>query len=328
MLLPILGAVAGLLVLGAIYEQVARRQERSYPLPGRLVEVGGSRLHLIERGEGGPTVVLIHGAGDSSYSWLAVQREVAAFTQVVSYDRPGLGSSDSGPAPDAVNTLTELEAILHQSGLAGPYVLVGHSLGGLLARRYAIHHPEKVAGLVLVDSTHEFLRDDRKFQQGFAAIGFMLRVMKALSVVGLPRFLGEVLKVMPMYPERAAYAKQLSREAYRLWAASVYRNVRTDGGVKEFAGVAGLLQASWALRKPDAEQPQFGDLPMVVLTNPGFGENWVDMHRELAGRSRNSSHQISDRHGHNLQMLRPDLVLTAIRHVVDEARRRAAAQAR
>lgn len=320
--------MAGLLVLGAAYEQVVRRRERAYPLPGRLVEVGGYRLHVTDRGEGGPTVVIIHGAGDSSYSWLAVQREAAAFTRVASYDRPGLGSSDSGPAPDALNTLAELETLLNQSGLPGPYVLVGHSLGGLLARLYAISHPEQVAGLVLVDSTHEFLRDDQKFQQGFAAIGFMLRVMKALSLVGLPRFLGEVPKVMPMYPERAAYAKQLSPEAYRLWAASVYRNARADGGAKEFAAVAGLLQASWELRKPDAEQPQFGDLPMVVLTNPGFGEDWIGMHRELAGRSRNSSHQISDRNGHNLQMLRPDLVLTAIRQVVDEARRRATAQAR
>lgn len=321
-----LGVLLGLLVLGFVYEQLARRREQSFALPGRLVDVGGHRLHLTERGQGEPTVVIIPGAGDSSYSWMAVQKQIATFARVVTYDRAGLGSSDLGPAPDPIRTLTELEQLLAKSGAPGPYILVGHSLGGLFARMYATSHPDQVTGLVLVDSTHEFLVDDKKFKQGFAAIGVMLKIMKAVSPFGLPRFLGQVLKVMPMYPERAAYAKQLSTEEYQLWAASAYRNVAREGGLLEFAAVDGILEAAAGQRKPDAEQPQFGDLPLVVLSNPGFGEGWIEMHRELGTRSQNSVHWISDKKGHNLQMHRPDLVVKGVRHVVEELRRRTAGE--
>lgn len=316
----IVGVLVGLLALGFVYEQVARRREQGYPLPGRLVDMGGYRLHVTDRGQGGPTVVIIPGAGDSSYSWTAVQRELATLTRVVVYDRAGLGSSDPGPAPDPIRSLAELETLLTSSGVPGPYILVGHSLGGLLARMYAMRYPDQVAGMVFVDSTHEFLVSDQKFKQGFAAIGIMLRVIKVLSPFGIPRFLGEVLKVMPMYPERAAYAQQLSGQEYRLWAANAYRNTAREGGLLEMGATAGILEAGAGLRKPDAEQPQFGDLPIVVLTNPGFGEGWIGMHRELAGRSRNSIHRLSDKKGHNLQMLRPDLVIDAVRHVLGEVR--------
>lgn len=317
-----LAIIVGLLILGIIYEQVARRKERTYTLPGRLVDVGGYRLHVTDRGEGGPTLLIIPGAGDSSYSWQAIQRELAATNRVLSFDRAGLGSSEAGPAPDPERSLVEIERLLAASGVSGPVILVGHSLGGLFARMYATKHPEQVAGLVLVDSTHEFLRDDKKFKQGFAAIGVMLRIMKALSPIGLPRFLGEVLGVMPMYPERANYVKQLSREEYRLWAASVYRNTAQEGGIGEFGAVDTILAASYELRKPDGEQPQFGDLPMVVMSNPGFGQGWITMHRELAGRSTNSSHRITVQKGHNVEMHSPELVIDAIRHVVAEVRRR------
>lgn len=326
-MIVVVGVLLGLLALGFIYEQRARRREQGYALPGRLVDVGGYRLHVTERGQGEPTVVIVTGAGDSSYSWTAVQNQLATFARVVVYDRAGLGSSDLGPAPDPVRTLTELEQILTKSGVPAPYILVGHSLGGLIARMYVARYPDQVAGMVFVDSTHEFLVDDRKFKQGFAFLGLMLRIMKVLSPIGLPRFLGEVLKVMPMYPERSAYAGQLSPAEYRLWAASVYRNTAREGGIKEFGAVDAILQTAAAQRKPDSEQPQFGDLPIAVLTNPGFGEQWGEMHRELAGRSRNSIHRISDRKGHNLHLLRPDLVIDAVRHVVGEVERRVAGEA-
>lgn len=320
------GVLLGLLVLGFVYEQLARRREQRDPLPGRLVDVGGHRLHVTERGQGGPTVVVITGAGDSSYSWTAVQNQIATFARVITYDRAGLGSSDLGPAPDPVRTLTELEQLLAKCGAQGPYILVGHSLGGLFARLYAMRYPEQVAGLVFVDSTHEFLIDDQKFKQGFAAIGTMLKVMKAVSPFGLPRFLGEVLKVMPMYPERPSYAKQLSADEYRLWSASVYRNTARDGGIKEFASVDAVLSTAAAQRRPDAEQPQFGEMPIVVLTNPGFGEGWIEMHKELAKRSRNSVHWISDQKGHNLHLHRPDLVVNGVRHIVAELDRQTAGE--
>jgi pimeloyl-ACP methyl ester carboxylesterase len=318
-----LGVVAALLVLGFLYEQISRSRDQRLPLPGRLVDVGGYRLHLTDEGQGGPAVVVIHGAGDCSYSWTYVRKAVAPFTRILSYDRPGLGSSPAGPNLDPVRTIEELHTLLERSGAPGPYVLVGHSLGGLIARLYALKYPDEVAGMVLVDSTHEFLVDDAKFKQGFSVVQAVASFNRALSTFGIPRFLG-ALGVMPLYPERKYYAQQLSREEYRQWVASVNRNNVSPAVGAEALGLFAILAEAKRQMADPALGPQFGDLPLAVLTNPGFGDGWAEMHRELAKRSTNSIHRISDRPGHSIQMVRPELVIDAIRHVVNQVRARTA----
>lgn len=283
------------------------------------MDVGGYRLHVTERGQGGSTVVILHGAGESSYSWRPVQQQLSEFARVVAYDRPGLGASEQGPAPDAVGSVQELHTLLQTLGIPGPYILVGHSLGGLLARLYALRYPEEVAGLVFVDSTHEALKDDRKFRQGFAAIGAFLKVYGAMSKVGLPRLMGQVFGLLPMYPERLAFFKQITPDEKMAWQAAVYRNFASPGAFREFGAVYPLLEEAAQQWHRDPAIPQFGSLPMAVLTNPGFGDDWVGMHKELASRSNRSIHWISDQKGHSIQMLRPDLVINAVKHVIDEA---------
>lgn len=326
MLLAAVGGTAGVLALGMIYEAAARRRERRWSLPGQLIEVEGSRLHVIDKGQGAPTVVVIHGAGDSSYSWTHVLKELARHTRVITYDRPGMGSSEPGPGPDAVRSVTELHTLLTRIGAPRPYVLVGHSLGGLIARLYAVRHPKQVAGMVMVDSSHESLRDHKGFRQVYAVLGIMLRFFRVISPFGVVRFLGDVLRTLPMYPERPFYQRQLSGEEYRQWTASFYRHCAGVGGGREFKAIFPFLDEAARQMKAASEGPQFGNLPMVVLSNPGFGEWWVELHRELAGRSANSIHRISDHKGHSLQMPRPDLVIDAVSHVVEQVRRRAGAQ--
>lgn len=317
--------LVGLLLLGFVYEQVSRRRDRRFRVPGRLVEVDGYRLHVTDEGQGGPTVVVLSGAGDSSASWLTVRKAVARFTRVLAYDRPGLGNSDPGPAPDPVGTVEELHTLLARSGAPGPYVLAGHSLGGLIARLYAYRYPEQVAGLVMVDSTHEFLKTDKKFLQGMAGIGMMIRFFRALSPFGLHRFLGNVLHIMPMYAsERRYYQEQLTPDEYEQWASVANHNCTSSAGVAEVQSIPTMLEAANQQLKTSEAAPQFGDLPLAVLTNPSFGEGWAEMHRELARRSTNSIHRISDRNGHSLQMPRPELVIDAIRHVVDQVKERSA----
>src|SRR5258706_15400681 len=104
---------------------------RPYPPPGRLVDIGGRRLHIYERGAGTPAVALESGLAASSLSWRIVQEEIAKFTGVVAYDRPGLGWSDPAAEPPTLSRLVEdLHAMLQASRLPPPYILVGHSLGG------------------------------------------------------------------------------------------------------------------------------------------------------------------------------------------------------
>jgi pimeloyl-ACP methyl ester carboxylesterase len=121
--------------------------------PGRLVDVGGRKLHFYCTGQGGPTVILEAGAGSFSIDWALVQPEVAKTTRVCSYDRAGYGWSDPGPKEDTVEQVVhDLETALKNVGEHPPYVLVGQSLGGLFARWYQHEHPDQVVGMVLVDT--------------------------------------------------------------------------------------------------------------------------------------------------------------------------------
>jgi pimeloyl-ACP methyl ester carboxylesterase len=125
------------------------------PSPGNLVNVGGYEMYLHCIGTGTPTVVMEAGFNDVAETWSLVQPEVANFTRVCAYDRAGLGKSDSGSEPrDSYQIIKELHNLLNKAGFEGPYVLVGHSLGGIYMRLFADYYPAEVVGLVLVDSAH------------------------------------------------------------------------------------------------------------------------------------------------------------------------------
>src|SRR5918997_1815757 len=147
----------GLMLLGARYESAAEaRDTRAYPPPGQMVDVGGYRLHINCIGTGSPTVVIDAGHGGWSASWSSwVQPEAARTTRVCTYDRAGMGWSEPGPLPrTAKHFAQELHTLLHTAGVPGPYVLAGHSLGGLPVRVFAHAYAAEVAGVVLIDSMH------------------------------------------------------------------------------------------------------------------------------------------------------------------------------
>jgi pimeloyl-ACP methyl ester carboxylesterase len=126
------------------------------PPPGRLVDIGGYRLHIDCEGTGSPVVILEAGLGDMGVSWAQVQPTLARWTQACSYDRAGLGWSDAGPSPrDPARETDELHTLLSRAGVTPPYVLVGHSYGGDLVRLYAHRFPDGVAGLVLVEASNQ-----------------------------------------------------------------------------------------------------------------------------------------------------------------------------
>src|SRR5206468_1586863 len=128
-----------------------------YPAPGKLVDVGGHRLHLNVKGErtAAPTVVLEAGMGSMSSNWAWVRDDLARDGRVVSYDRAGLGWSDRSEGPiDAATGADELHAVLRAAGIGPPYILAGHSYGGLVVRMFADRYRADVAGMVLVDASH------------------------------------------------------------------------------------------------------------------------------------------------------------------------------
>jgi pimeloyl-ACP methyl ester carboxylesterase len=153
--LALLVAVVALAVTGAAYQGIGTaRDRRDYPAPGRLVDVGGYRLHIYCTGSGAPTVILDALFPGTVSNWAWVQPEIAKTTRVCAYDRAGLGWSDRGPTPrDARQHARELHALLAAAAIPGPYVLVGHSLGGLSVRMFADQYPDEVAGMALIEAS-------------------------------------------------------------------------------------------------------------------------------------------------------------------------------
>ena len=144
----VLAGLAALAGAGALYQAICARRDRSrYPLPGKLVDVGGHRLHILSTGEGSPTVVMDSGLNGSSLDWSSTQPDVARFTRVCTFARVGHGWSDPGPKPRSSQRIVdELDTLLVNAGIEGPFVMVGQSFGGMNVRLYATRHPEKVVG--------------------------------------------------------------------------------------------------------------------------------------------------------------------------------------
>ena len=140
--------------LGGLYQATTKAPEAAAgAMPGKLVDVGGYRLHLNCTGTGGPTVVLLNGLGETSPLWARIQPAVATTTRVCAYDRAGQGWSDDSPNPaDATTAATDLHKLLTAAGETGPFVLAGHSSGGVHALTYTHLYPNDVAGVVLLDS--------------------------------------------------------------------------------------------------------------------------------------------------------------------------------
>ena len=151
--LALFGVLAAVVGVGAAYAWTGdRRDARKFPPPGRFVEVDGRRVHVVEAGEGNPTVVFEAGISATSVSWSLVHGQVAQFARVIAYDRAGLGWSDPARTertPSAV--ARELHAVLEAADASAPYVVVGHSFGGLVAQRFAALYPHETSGIVLVD---------------------------------------------------------------------------------------------------------------------------------------------------------------------------------
>jgi pimeloyl-ACP methyl ester carboxylesterase len=205
--------------VGATYERIrSRRDLQAAPPPGRLVDVGGYRLHLWCSGTGAPVVVFDSGLGGTAVDWYGVRREVSAFTTACAYDRAGMGYSDEGPSPRTSEQIAgELATLLERGGVKTPVVLVGWSDGGLYARAFASEHEKQVAGLVLVDAAHE----DQL--ERFASAGFSTNASAIAPLVPIAARLGILrLASRPFGPQ-----PEREPEAIRRFVqATVYRASR------------------------------------------------------------------------------------------------------
>jgi len=242
-------ALSALAAIGGGYEAIRESADTAtYAMPGQLVDVGGHRLHLSCTGSGSPTVVLEPGAGDMSsvFGWIAPA--VADVTRVCTYDRAGRGWSDAAVAPqDGTAVATDLHTLLHAANVPGPYVLAGHSFGGLYVLAFAAQYPDEVAGMVLVDSTAPRAPAAPRATAGYDFLGRAATLVSAAARLGLGRLYA--LTDYGTLPPR-------SRDEVRASLATA-GSVRST--IDEFAqGGASAEQAS-ALQN-------LADKPLVVLT--------------------------------------------------------------
>jgi pimeloyl-ACP methyl ester carboxylesterase len=308
-----LAALFGLIVvlglIGAIYESAAEAADvRAYPAPGQLVDVGGYHLHINCTGAGSPTVVIDAGWGDWSASWSSwVQPEVAKATRVCTYDRAGMGYSEAGPLPrNAQQFAKELHTLLHNAGIPGPYVLVGHSMGGLPVRVFAHAYAADVAGVVLIESMSP--RQAKPSATNLTpsatsqARGFSIPTLPAR--IGLMRlFAGPLGLTSGLSPE-----VQHAYTAFSVTPRYIQTYLDEGTGMPESFIQAGAVTT-------------FGDLPLIVLSRGlDLDQDWQAMQTELLNLSSHSQQVFADTSGHNIQLDQPEAATAAIVKMVAQLR--------
>jgi pimeloyl-ACP methyl ester carboxylesterase len=339
----IFGVLAAVVLTGVVYQAMGMaRDARRFPAPGRLIDVGGYRLHLREMAPaaagvapGTPTVLLEAGIAASSLSWSKVLPEVAKFARVVAYDRAGLGWSDASPRPRTPPHIAEeLHTLLDRANVPRPLVLVGHSFGGYCVRYYAHKFPEEVAGMVLVDAVHaaEWEPDAVGPQQRRMIRGAVLfsRIGALLARVGFVRLVLERLeRGATGAPKATARAFGPSAEKFLGRIIGEVRKLPPDAvplvrmlwcQPRCFVSTARYVSALPASAAVVASLGKLGAMPLAVLSGSHHPEPRAKEQAELAELSSASKHVIASASAHWIHLDEPELVVSAIREVVEAAR--------
>lgn len=306
----------------------AAANEASLPTPpGQLVDVDGHLMHLYCLGEGGPTVLLEAGLGDISLMYRPLQEELGATTRVCAYDRAGLGWSEPGGTPrTGEQMVAELEALLEEAGETGPYVLAGHSLGGLIMLLFAEANPEQVAGVVLIDSAHP--RQDEAFAE-FT----WLEVLDQERLAWMETMATSV-EAGAIEPEEMARLapRHFLLELRQQWTA-LYLQPHSHRTILEEA------QAFPQTLSQVGGEGSLGDIPLVVvaagqalekgmsgvdrqrfLITPDIVERydslWVELQTEHLNRSTNARLVVAENSAHYIYFDEPDVVAKALRDLL------------
>ena len=317
-LVVLFGLILLVLLVGLVYQFVATRLAyRNYPAPGEMFSVSGHDMHIYCTGKsrGAPTVVMDSGLGGGLLDWQTVQPKVAEFARVCSYDRSGLGWSESGQKPRTSQRIVkELHALLENAGVGGPYVLVGHSFGGANVQLYASEYPEEVAGMVLVDSALDVRVLDEDLRDATANATPSPLTVKVLAPLGILRLIASEVDSLP---------RQLAQERSAIYTGTRHLYAFSDESATINESIATATDAA----------PSLGDKPLIVLIAgarqyPGFTKEQAEradkqINEFEASRqdlSENSKLVVAKNSAHYIQWDRPRLVVDAIRQVVDAAR--------
>lgn len=272
-------------------------------IPGKLVDIGGYRLHIYCVGEGVPSIIFDSGVGGFSLEWSRVQNVLARRTRVCSYDRAGYGWSDLGPLPRTSERITrELHTLLERAGVAGPYIIAGHSFGGYNAQLFARNYPDLTAGLVLIDSSHP----EQIERLPGPKPGTTKRVRPGSNSYVVSWFFPH-----PNFPDENALMAQRIMQSWRhkmTWREE-------------------MMVFSVSAKQVKASRPM-PEVPILVLTRgrsfwPGYSNGdetervWMELQDELSQLGTNPVHLIAERSGHVIHLDQPGIVITAMQTMLN-----------
>lgn len=297
-----------------------RRLKKKYSPIGQLVDIGGYRLHMHIEGEGTPTVVFDSGAGGIGLAWELVRPAIAKMTRVITYDRAGLGWSDPSPKPRRADVMAEeLHTFLQNANIEGPFILVGHSLGGVVTRQFAAKYPNEVVGLVMVDSAHE--QQVKQFPEALVkmvnSMKGMMGVTKLMSKLGIFALKPDLVQI----GDNGKLAKGLVAKMQGVMASS---NSHAEAMIAESGSVFAV-----------ETQPisTLGNLPLTVIRHghldenavpPSLGEKvrddyeaaWQKLQAEIMSLSTQGRLIVAERSGHNIMFDQPEIIIESILEMV------------
>ena len=298
-----------------------------YTRPGQLVDVGGRHINLLCTGTGSPTVILMAGLFSWSLVWYKPQPVIAQRTRVCGFDRAGYGFSDVAPRPQIISEVVEdLHKALEAGSIPGPYVLVGHSLGGVEARVYAQRWPAQVAGMVLVDSSPaaEGLIDEN--QPDFDAASGRESYAASMLHCALLADRGALVPSGSEFKDCSATLPSDTPAAFR----KVWPRFFT---AYYFADKVSLMSSLYTHRYDEADHHRLGAMPLVVLSiehpwdtgnaagarlDRSYGKVWNALHEDLAHLSSRGVHRIIKGSGHEIQLDKPQAVIDAVDDVLGQ----------
>lgn len=312
-------SISVLLFIGSIYQlSVTKIDDERFPTPGYLVDVGGYQLHFTLTGQKGPVVILDAGLGCNCLDWALVQPELSKFTRAVAFDRAGYGWSDAGPSPrTAKQIVEELHLMLKAADLPAPYILVGHSFGGINARLFAQEYPEEVLGLVLVDASHEELLKKMPFIP-YKSVKTILKFLSIFAPTGIHRLLIPSLfgNDFSCYPEGLLALRKAKQNQVKTIKAA-YNELRAF---------------KKSLRQIDKQNLSLKEKPIYVISagivDPmiGFNEEkakkfeqiWASLQRELAQKSSLGKLIVAEKSGHMIHWNEPELIVNAVQAIIKD----------
>ncbi|MBX3084668.1 MAG: alpha/beta hydrolase [Anaerolineae bacterium] len=273
--------LAVLIILGIAYQTIATEQDKGKYAPrGQLYNVNGHQMHMICMGKGSPTVILQAGGLAESTWWYWVQNQLAAFTRVCAFDRPGFGWSEAVDDPrDALTINAELHSLLQQAGIAPPYVMAGHSLGAMWTRVYAKQYPPEIIGIVLVDSAATPASEPFPSQSAFEE--WKTPRILGQAVVWVAYRIGVERLTAPTSFQGVGYPADLALEMATLQSPN---RVFDASYAEQIPGMWGTINATAAVQ-------DLGALPTIILwagSSTDMQVVRVALRKELSALSSNS----------------------------------------